>query len=220
MTDSRPRATAETPRDVAPMPTFLQPEPRRQDPTDPDLTTVQTTPSDPTPEHQRADAEDSGADSASAVKSTNEPTGGSSPASTADPVRVRPLLSSQQIAAGRQLAEAILMGATAMLNRKTRVAPDDDRWLMTAQERASVAAPLGRIVARRSPIPGGDGGDATDLADGVEAVVALVSYVIGQMTSERPAPVPTYVAPDPEETPEPAGPGAALSPFDPAYKVG
>jgi hypothetical protein len=205
------------------MPTFLQPEPPRQDLADPALTTLhRPSSSDEPTDHQRPDdGPVFGSGSASDVKGDNAPPmAGRSPASTADPVRVRPLLTTQQIVAGRALAESILMGATALLNRRTRVFPEDERWLMTKQERTAIAAPLGRIVARRSPIPsGGDGGDATDLADGVEAVVALVAYVIGQMTTERPD-VPAYVPPAPQETPEPAGPGAQLSPFDPAYKVG
>ncbi|MFE7413145.1 hypothetical protein [Streptomyces laurentii] len=207
--------------DVVAQPTFLQPEPPRQDRADPDLTALHRPPSNVPPPHQKTADEAPYVSDSDAVKSDDRTADdGSSPESTGKPVRVRPLLTAQQIAAGRALAESILMGATALMNRRTRVHGDDDRWLMTRQEREAVAAPLGRIVARRSPFPGGvEGGDATDLADGMEAVVALIGYVIGQMTAERPE-APVYVPAAPEEPPAPAGPGAGLSPFDPAYKAG
>ncbi|MFD9053278.1 hypothetical protein [Streptomyces zaomyceticus] len=221
MTEQARARRQESRSDAVPQPTFLQPEPRRQDSPDPDLTTLHPTADVPT-QHRRTDDEAPAyATDSDGVKGDDRPMDGPSPASTADPkpVRVRPMLTSHQVAAGKALADAMLMAATAFMNRRSRVAEDDDRWLMTRQQRESVAAPLGRIVARRSPLPGGVEGNETDVADGVEAVVALVAYVIDQMTAERPS-APVYAPPDVEETPAPVGPGAALSVFDPAYRVG
>ncbi|MFB7692224.1 hypothetical protein, partial [Streptomyces sp. NPDC056140] len=149
---------------------------------------------------------------------------GPSPASTGEaaPVRVRPMLTSHQIAAGKLLAETIIKAATAMINKRTRVSEDDDRWLMTKRQRDSVAAPLGRIVARRTPLPGMVDGDATDVADGVEAVMALVAYVVDQITAERPA-NPQYEnleQLEPADVSDFGQVGSTRSPFDPAYRTG
>lgn len=207
---------AEAPVSVG-VPQFLQPEPprpRRQDSTDPDLTTVhpQESPEETRGSHPGVDDEDDGPAPMAAT---------STPASTDKAPKLRPLATAQQMLAARGIVLSGLMGATALVNRKTRTAPDDDRWLMDDGELEAVGGPLARILARRTPIPDGDGENASDIADLVESVVGMIAYAMRQAFTERPA-APVYVPQHQgdELPPAPAGPGATMNPLDPAYRVG
>lgn len=213
-----PEEVEEAPASGVQAPQFLQPEPprpRRQDSPDPDRLTVHPQDAQETrgshPEDDSAGAELGDELGPMAV--------GSTPAST-KATRLRPLVTEQQILAAKGIVTAGLMGATALVNRRTKVHPEDDRWLMTEEELAAVGSPLARILARRTPIPG-DGEDASDIADLVEGVVGLIGYTMRQLFTERPAP-PIYVPQrqEDEQPAAPAGPGATLNPLDPAYRVG
>jgi hypothetical protein len=210
---------AEAPASGVPVPQFLQPEPprpRRQDSPDPDRLTVH-------PQEAEEETRGSHPEDASAGDELGDGpapmAAGSTPASTKAP-RLRPLVTAQQIAAAKGIVTAALMGATALVNRRTKVHPEDDRWLMTEEELDAVGGPLARILARRTPIPG-DGEDASDIADLVEGVVGLIGYTMRQLFTERPAP-PIYVPQhqEDEQPAAPAGPGATSNPLDPAYRVG
>lgn len=201
------------------MPQFLQPQPRRQDLAEPEQTTVHPA---ETPQDVRSGHPEDAADGyADAVPDTPDETGGSSLGSTTEPLKLRPLATAAQVKTAKTMVEAMLVGATTMVNRRMRRHPADDRWKMSTREREAIAGPLARILARRSPVPGG-GEDVSDIADGVEAIVGVIAYAIGQLITDPPE-GPTYVPPVPVQNdapPAPVGPGATLSPLDPAYRVG
>jgi len=205
-----------------PIPQFLQPAPpppRRQDSLDPLRTTVPPT-QETRGEHPGDEDEDEDEDFSADAMAEGPPADSSTPASTKAPApRLRPLVTEQQISAARGIVRTGLMGATALANRKLRAHQDDRRFLMTEDELDDVSAPFSRILARRTPIPGGEGGDASDMADLVEGVVALLAYSMRQLFA-GPAPMPTGVEYAPETTQQipPAGPGATSNPF--AYQAG
>lgn len=211
-------ARAESPdQDAVAMPQFLQPQPRRQDSADPETTTLHPA---ETPQDVRSGHPEDAADAY--VDARPAETDGSSLGSTAEPLNLRPLATEAQVKTARTMVEAMLIGATTMVNRRMRQHTADDRWLMSKRERETIASPLARILARRSPVPGG-GEDVSDVADGVEAIVGVIAYCIGQMVAER-TDQPMYIPPAPavqdDAPPAATGPGATLSPLDPAYRVG
>jgi hypothetical protein len=138
---------------------------------------------------------------------------GSSPESTGKSL-LKPLVTAQQIAAGRAIMTAVLKSATTLVNRRTRATEEDGRWLMTKDELRDVGTPFARILARRTPLPSGE--QASDMADMVEGFVGLIAYAMRQM-DERPA--PPAPAQRQDEPAAPAGPGATSNPLDPAYTV-
>ena len=214
--------TAEPRNDEMRAPMFLQPRPPRHDGLNPEQTQrLSSPPESPSPSPSPSEhGEDFSAVDAEPIADTITADGPSSPVSTRQPLAARALVTAEQVAAARAMVGAVLAGATAMLNRKTRQSESDDRWLMTRDQRETISAPLARILARRSPIPTG-GESASDLADGIEAVVGIVGYAIEQMTAERP-PAPVYVEQHPADVEPiaPAGPGATANPLDPAFRPG
>ena len=169
------------------------------------------------PEDSYADG-DGGANEAEPSSLASTPKGKS--------LQLKPLVTAEQIKGAQTLVATILMGATTLFNRKMRRDQNDEKWLMSRQERDDIAAPLARIMARRSPIPSG-GEEVSDLADGVEAVVKLLAFALDQMIPTPAAPAampavqPAAIAREQAAQSEPlppAGPGASFSPLDPAYR--
>lgn len=167
-------------------------------------------------------------DDADSYDEPDEPQGAaaSSPGSTGKRARfVSPLVTAKQVEAAQSLVGAMIQGATFLMNRRVAAGnPYDERWLITPKQRDDIAAPLARILARRSPLPTGSEGSASDLADGIEAFAAMIAYTMAQMeTPAPPAPVQLHpaqhiagVEPDAPAAPAAAtvtatGPGAFFS---------
>jgi hypothetical protein len=202
---------------AAQVPQFLQPVPPRQDSADEVTIHPAESRQETRGNHPEDSYDDDGASEAEPSSLASTPRKG---------LQLKPLVTAEQIKGAQTLVGAILMGATTLFNRKLRHSQDDDKWLMSRQERDDIAAPLARIMARRSPIPGG-GEEVSDLADGVEAVVKILAFALDQMIPTpaaaaampvvQPAEVVREQAAQSEPLP-PAGPGATFSPLDPAYR--
>jgi hypothetical protein len=196
------------------IPQFLQPVPQRQD--SPEAATLHPQES---PEETRGghpEVADGGGDFADEPPVTMA--AGPSPVSTGS-TALKPLVTASQMTAAKGIVQTVLMAATAIVNKKTRVMPEDDRWLMDREELDDIGTPFARILARKSPIPG-SGEEISDLGDLLEGVVGLLAYGMKQLLAERPSGSQYVPQHQGDEPPAPAGPGAVLSPLDPAYRVG
>lgn len=197
-----------------PAPQFLQPQPRRQDSAPPELTDLHPQEAEETRGHP--DEEFSAGAADAPAQMAVDP----SPASTGKKAGgLKPLVTESQMNGAKALVQTVLMGATTIVNRRTRVDSDDQRWIMEPEELDDIGTPFARMLARRSPI-GADGEDMSDVGDLLEGVVGLIAYTMKQLLSDRPSPRRVQVEADAQQHPAPAGPGAMLSPLDPAYRVG
>jgi hypothetical protein len=179
------RNDGETLPDETPMmavPGFAAPPPLRMDP-----------PSDPPSGHQLdGDAE-------AAAGSDGLP-----PMETSAPKPVRPkLVDTAAAEAFGKAAGGAFVAVGGVLNAKFGAHEDDDVWIPTEQERDQVGQPLGRIMARHAPLPGGEQ-NATDIADGIAIAIGLVQYAlrnIGKRARRTQPPPPQQI---PADTPTPA----------------
>lgn len=196
------------------IPQFLPPRPRPQDP-QPDPGSLHPAEATAETRGEHPDDEGFGEENFAVHRALAEAT--STPASTDTPLK--PLVTKAQVDAAKGLVQAMLLGATTLVNRRLREHEGDDAFEMNAKELEAIGLPLARIIARRSPIPTG-GNEASDLADGIAAVVGVIGYTMRQLTRDKAGPAPVQiVAQEQAAAPAPAGPGAMLSPLDPAYRV-
>lgn len=88
------------------------------------------------------------------------------------------------------LCKALLAAASGIANMSLRQDEDDHTWLMQPDEVTGIGEPLGRIAARKVPLPMGEG-TASDLSDALEAGVVLAMYVtrsLGERAERRRGP--------------------------------
>jgi hypothetical protein len=100
------------------------------------------------------------------------------PMETSAPKPVRPKLADKETAAAfGAAAGGAFVAVGGVLNARFAAHEDDDVWIPTEQERDQVGQPLGRIMARHAPLPGGEQ-NATDIADGIAIAIGLVQYAL------------------------------------------
>lgn len=75
------------------------------------------------------------------------------------------------------LAGAFAAAAGGIVNWRLKADDQDTTWLMTQEEAEDIGQPVGRILARRAPLPVGEG-DTNDVIDGLGAALATVGYVM------------------------------------------
>ncbi|MDB4872786.1 MAG: hypothetical protein JWP34_4531 [Massilia sp.] len=90
---------------------------------------------------------------------------------------VRPQLDASARKAFAATAAGVVEALGGLLNAKFSDPedPTDDVWIPTDQESDQIGQPLGRILARHTPLPGGEE-HATDVADGIAIAIGAVMY--------------------------------------------
>lgn len=87
----------------------------------------------------------------------------------------RPALDKSAVKAFGEAGVGFVTAAGGLLNSSLKLNDDDDTWIPTEKEADQIGRPLGRIVARHTPLPGGEE-NATDVVDGIAIAIGLVMY--------------------------------------------
>jgi hypothetical protein len=129
------------------------------------------------------------------------------PMETSAPDPVRPKLDAGAADSFGKVAGGAFVAVGGLLNARLAADDDDDTWIPTEQERDQVGKPIGRIIARRAPLPGGEQ-NATDIADGIAVAIGLVQYAlrnIGKRARKKPPQPPQDIPADDPNTYAPYG---------------
>jgi hypothetical protein len=81
------------------------------------------------------------------------------------------------------------VGGASLALHRTLAPGDTALWLASDDERAAIAGPLSRIMARRVPV---SGGAASDLADVLEASVAIGGFTVRNLIDAADARATAY----------------------------
>lgn len=105
--------------------------------------------------------------------------GGDSGEQTRSRVSTSDLISlKKRVETGTRVAGVLARAVGGLLNGRLARHADDETWRLDKQSEREIAEPIGRILARRVPLPDGSSTMHADLADGLEAGAAVFGYIM------------------------------------------